>query len=110
MEGVLHDFTEDVGDGLLNLLADAFLNVNFGVVDLGEALVAGLLEDHAVGFLIQVEHIVGADAVGVAGANGVHAFFGDIASAARAVIDEARCLTDRLLLDIKLRANEVTTD
>ena len=51
-----------------------------------------------------------ADAVGVAGANWVHAFFGDIASAARAVIDEARCLTDRLLLDIKLRANEVTTD
>ena len=43
MEGVLHDFTEDVGDGLLNLLADALLNVNFGVVDLGKALVAGLL-------------------------------------------------------------------
>ena len=94
MEGVLHDFTEDVGDGLLNLLADAGLNVNFGVVNLGHALVAGLLEDHAVAFLVQVEHVVGADAVGVAGANWVHAFFGDIASGASAVINEARCLTD----------------
>ena len=102
MEGVLHDFTEDVGDGLLNLLVDAVLNINFGVVNLGKALVAGLLEDQAVGFLIQVENIVGADAVGVAGAHWVHAFFGNVASAARAVIDEARCLTDRLLLDIEL--------
>ena len=82
VEGVLHDFTEDVGDGLLNLLVDAFLNVNFGVVNLGEALVAGLLEDHAVGFLIQVENVVGADAVGVTSANWVHAFFSYVASTA----------------------------
>lgn len=52
MEGVLHDFTENVGDGLLNLLVDAVLNVNFGVINLGKALVAGLLEDLAVAFLI----------------------------------------------------------
>lgn len=102
MEGVLHDFTEDVGDGLLNLLVDAVLNVNFGVVNLGKALVAGLLEDLAVAFLIQVENVVGADGVCVAGAHWVHAFFGDVACATRAVIDETRCLTDRLLLDIEL--------
>ena len=57
MEGVLYDFAEDVRDGLLNLLVDAVLNVLLRVVNLSQALVAGLLKDHAVAFLIQVEHV-----------------------------------------------------
>ena len=40
----------------------------------------------------------------------MHSFFGGIASGAFAVIEEARCLTDGLFLDIELGADEVTTD
>lgn len=94
MEGVLNNFTEDVSNCLLNLLVNTVLNINLGVINLGHALVAGLLEDHAVALLVHVEHVVRADAVGVACAHWVHAFFGCIASMTCALIEEASCLTD----------------
>ena len=75
----MDDFTENVGNCLLNLLVDAILNVNFGIVDLGHALMARLLENHAVTFLIHIKHVFRADTVCIACANGVKAFFCGIA-------------------------------
>jgi len=77
LEGVLDDFTEDVGDGLLNLFVDAHLNVLLGVnSDEFLRLVTVLIENAAVAFIIEVQHVLGADNVAVTSINGVHAFVG----------------------------------
>ena len=110
VEGVLDDFTENVSDCLLNLLVNAVLNVNFGVVDLGHALVAGLLEDHAVALLVHIKHVLRADAVGITCANGVHTLFCGVDCFATSFVEEASCLTDRLFLDIELVAAEVSSN
>jgi len=110
VEGVLDDFTENIGNCLLNLLVNAVLNVNFRVVNLGHALVAGLLEDHAVAFLVHIKHVLRADAVGITCAYGVDTLFGGVASLTSSFIEEASCLTNRLLLHIELVAAEVSGD
>jgi uncharacterized protein YggL (DUF469 family) len=107
LEGVLDDFTEDIGDSLLNLFVDTGLNILLWVVDVCHALVARL-EDHAIALLVQVEHVMRGNGVAFAGAEWVHAFFGIVSSFACAVIQEARGLTDTLLLDIELGTHEVT--
>jgi hypothetical protein len=94
VEGVLDDFTEDIGYCLLNLLVNAILNVNFGVVNLGHALMAGLLEDHTIAFLVHIKHILRTDAIGITCANGMHAFFGRITGFTTSFVKEASSLTD----------------
>jgi hypothetical protein len=54
----LHDFAEDVSDSLLDLLVDAVFHILFGVVDLSHLFVTTLIENHAVSFLAQVEHVI----------------------------------------------------
>jgi hypothetical protein len=53
---------------------------------------------------------LGADAVSITGADWVHALLGAIAGVAGTGIQEARGLTNGLLLDIEFGADEISTN
>lgn len=71
MENVLDDFTQDVSNGLLDLLVDLILNILLGVVDVaGLLLVSTLLELVATpGVAIERKSIIGIDRVASASIN-----------------------------------------
>lgn len=90
MKSVLNDFTEDVGDGLVDLLVDAILHVLLGVnhIILDKVLlVALIIKNHAISLLTShVQHVLRADSSAVASADWVEALVSCVVSVAGTVI------------------------
>lgn len=76
MECVLHDFTEDIGNGLLDLLVDSALDVGLwvGNVDV-VTLVAVIVEDKAIAVIVKVKEVLGRDGVAITWVEGVVTFY-----------------------------------
>jgi hypothetical protein len=106
VEGILHDFREDVANGAADLVVDPVLHILLGVCDV--MVVALVFEDAAVALLIEIKEISSVNKVAVTGINWVIAFFLSEFCAAVSLIYEARCFTKAVLLAVEFRDTELS--
>ena len=70
----MNNFTKNVGNGLLNLIIDSSLNIDFGVINNNLSVIVFVRENSAVTVLVDIKEVLSANRVAFACINFVITF------------------------------------